>query len=183
LSLLFGLITAIAFALMPPRNVPSPVAGDPAVAKKWSGLVSLASDAASARFFAVPAAELQKWLAASVQMKSSGEFVVLDPRRVYIVPLEGKLRLGLELGLPVDFSIFMEGEYIPVRSGNQYTLQATGYSIGRLPLPVPLGYPFERQFEGLRDALVGQLAQFAKASSIEIAPDKVSLRWSGAPVP
>jgi hypothetical protein len=72
---------------------------------------------------------------------------------------------------------------VPVRAGAGYILQPAGYAIGRLPLPVLLGYPVERQFDGLRNALAVPLGQLAKASFIEITPESVSLRWSGSESP
>ncbi|MFM8458319.1 MAG: hypothetical protein ACKOB0_05160, partial [Chthoniobacterales bacterium] len=101
------------------------------------------------------------------------------PRRVYVVPSNGRFRLGLELGLPAEKAVFMEAEYVPVRAGSGYTLQPAKYRIGRLPLPAFLGYPVERQFGGLREALAVPLGQLATASFIEVGPETVSLRWPG----
>lgn len=183
LCILAALLASIALALLPPRNVPPPVTGDESVAQRLSGLVRDASEADSARSFAIPSIDLQKWLASVVQLKSSGGLLTLDPRRFYATPSNGNLRLGLELALPAEYSVFLEGEYMPIRAGNGYSLQPLRYSIGRLPLPVLLGYPVERQFNGLSEALAVPLAQLARASFIEIAPDQISLGWPGAQRP
>lgn len=177
------LLGAVVLALLPPRNVPPAVPGDEDVAERLSGLVSDASEADSARSFAVPAADLQRWLAAAVKFQGTTGVLALDPRRIYLVPSNGRFRLGLELGLPAEKAVFMEGEYVPVRVGNGYTLQPAGYCIGRLPLPVFLGYPVERQFDGLKEALAVPLGQLAKASFIEVGPETVSLRWPGRQSP
>lgn len=183
LAVLAGLVAVVAFALMPPDNIPAPVEGDDNVARRISDLVSDASSADSARSFALPAADLQRWLASVVKFEGSTGLLALDPRRVYIVPSDGRFRLGLEVGLPAEMSVFMEGEYVPVRAGEGYSLRPVGYSIGKLHLPVAFGYPVERQFAGLRDALAVPLGQLAEASFIGIAPDAVSLRWSGSQSP
>ena len=183
LAVLAAVVAAVVLALMRPDYVPAAVEGDEHVAERISALVTDASTAASARSFAVPVTDLQRWLASAVKFQGTSGVVSLDPRRIYLVPSEGRFRVGLELGLPAERSVFMEGEYVPVRSGEGYTLQAVGYSIGKLPVPVALGYPVERQFAGLRDALDVPLGQLAKASFIEIAPESVTLRWSGSQNP
>ncbi|MFM8656185.1 MAG: hypothetical protein ACKOD5_03520 [Chthoniobacterales bacterium] len=183
LCILGALIGAIVLALLPPHNLPAPVTGDDDLAQRLSGLVSDASQADSARSFAVPASDLQRWLVAMVKFQGTTGVLALDPRRVYVVPSNGRFRLGLELGLPAEKAVFMEAEYVPVRDGNGYTLQPAKYCIGRLPLPAFLGYPVERQFDGLKEALAVPLAPLAKASFIEVAPETVSLRWSGTQNP
>lgn len=183
LCLLAAFFAVVALALLPPVDVPPFVAADESVAQRLSGLVSDASSAESPRSFAIPATDLQKWLASAVSLRPSGGIIPLKPRRVYAVPLEGRLRLGLELVLPVPYSLFMQGEYVPVKTGNGYTLQPAGYSIGRLPLPLFLGHLVESRFGGLRDALLVPLSQMAKASRVEIAPQSVSFRWPGAQSP
>jgi hypothetical protein len=183
LCILAALAAALVLALMRPDNIPEPVAGDEDLAQRLSGLVTDASGAGSARSFAIPASDLQRWLASVVRLQGSSGTLALDPRRIYFVPSNGRIRLGLELGLPWAASLFMEGEYVPVRAGAGYILQPAGYAIGRLPLPVLLGYPVERQFDGLRNALAVPLGQLAKASFIEITPESVSLRWSGSESP
>jgi hypothetical protein len=177
------LLGAVVLALLPPRNLPPAVPGDEGVAERLSGLISDASEADSARSFAVPAADLQRWLAAAVKFQGTTGVLALDPRRIYLVPSNGRFRLGLELGLPAEKAVFMEGEYVPVRAGNGYTLRPAKYCIGRLPLPVFLGYPVERQFDGLKEALAVPLGQLAKASFIEVGPETVSLRWPGRQSP
>lgn len=183
LGLLAAVIAAVVLALMRPENIPAPVDGDENVAERISALVSDASGADSSRSFAVPVADVQRWLASVVKFRGTSGVVALDPRRVYLVPSDGSFRVGLEMCLPAEKSVFMEGEYVPVRDGAGYSLQPVGYSIGKLPLPVALAYPVERQLAGLRDALAVPLGQLAKASFIGIAPDSVTLRWSGSENP
>lgn len=180
LCIVSALVAAIAFALLSPPDVPPPVPGDADLARRLGDLVGQASSSSSSIAFAVPASDLQKWFAAVVQVLPASGALPLNPKRVYVVPMQGRVRLGLECGLPADYSLYMEGEYEPVLAGNAYRLEPRRYSIGRLPLPVALGYPVQSQFDGLLDALSTTLAQLAKASSIEVAPDKVSFRWAGS---
>ena len=174
---------AVVLALLPPRDLPPAVAGDEDVAQRLSGLVSDASEADSARSFAVSTADLQRWLAAAAEFQGTSGVLALDPRRIYLVPSSGRFRLGLEFALPAEKAVFMEGEYVLVRSGNGYTLEPSKYCIGRLPLPAFLGYPIERQFDGLKEVLAVPLGQLAKASFIEVGPETVSLRWPGRQSP
>jgi len=183
LAVLAALAAALVLALMRPDNIPAPVEGDENLAQRLSGLVGDASESNAPRSFTVPASDVQRWLASAVKFEGSGGVVALDPRRVYLVPSEGRFRVGLELGLPAAASVFMEGEYVPVRAGDGYTLQPVAYSIGKLPLPVLFGYPVERQLDGLRKALALPLGQLAKASFIGIAPEAVMLSWSGSQSP
>lgn len=179
LCVLGALVGAIVLALLPPHNLPAPVTGDEELAERISGLIGDASEAGSARSFAIPASDLQSWLVTMVKFQGMTGVLALDPRRVYVLPSDGRFRLGIELGLPAEKAVFMEGEYVPVRAGNGYTLQPAKYCIGRLPLPSFLGYPVERQFQGLKEALAVPLGHLAKASFIEVSPKTVSLRWSG----
>lgn len=183
LGLLGAFAAIVVLALMPPDSVPAPVEADEDLAERLSGLIGDASSAGSARSFAIPATDLQRWLATAVKFKGTSGVVSFDPRRVYLVPSDGKFRLGLEVGLPAEKSVYLEGEYEPVRDGSGYSLQPLGYSIGKLPLPVALGYPVIKQFDGLRQALSVPLDQLAKASFIQVGPESVSLRWSGSQSP
>jgi hypothetical protein len=141
--------------------------------------VSDAADAASPRAFEVSAADLQQWLASTVELGSAPVLVAaMKPERIYAVPENDSLRLGLKIGLPFG-RIFYEGDYRPVMSGGGYTLEPLRYRIGRLELPPVLGWPVARQFEGLRDALQAPLDELARASRIAITPQAVMLQWSG----
>jgi hypothetical protein len=86
----------------------------------------------------------------------------------------------LEVNLAGVTAIFFEGDYAPVRGGNGYTLEPRRYSVGRLPLPVLLGWPVQKQLDGLGEALTGPLGQLSRASYIGVSPETVTLRWSGS---
>lgn len=166
-------------AFLPPRDVPPPVDPDKDLAERLSALVSDASSADSPRSFAVPATDVSRWLATVVKFSPSDGPVRIDPKRVYSVQGDGTIRIGLETSLLGAADLYFEGDYAPVANGAGYSLQPVRYSIGRLPLPVVLGWPVERQLAGLGDALAVPLSQLAKASHIGVAPDQLTLRWAG----
>lgn len=178
LAILGVLAAGVVLALLPPRDVPAPVAADEGLSARLSGLLDDASAATEPRAFALPAAEINRWLVSSVALRSIESPLKLHPQRIYAVPGRGDVRIGLELALPGAGRIFLEGDYAPVRGSGGYTLQPRRYAIGRLSLPVPLGWPVQRQMDGLAAALAGPLAQFARASHIGIEPGAVTLRWS-----
>lgn len=178
LAVLAALVAAVVMALLPPHEVPPPVTPDDALALRLSGLLNDASSAGEARAFGLPAADVNRWLVSTVKLDESTGMVKLRPERLYAVPGEGQMRVGLEVALPWTGHVFFEGDYAPVRDGRSYTLEPRGYSIGRLPLPVLLGWPVKKQFEGLAEALAGPLGQLERASYIGITPDTVTLRWS-----
>lgn len=180
LAVLAALVAGVVLALLPPRDVPPPVAPDEGLASRLSGLLGDASSADEARAFGLRAAEVNRWLVSTVQLEESSGVVKLNPRRLYAVPGEGRLRVGLEAGLPWQAPVFFEGDYVPVRDGAGYVLEPRGYSIGRLRLPVLLGWPVKKQFDALAEALAGPLGQLARASHIGITPENVTLRWSGS---
>lgn len=181
LVLLGGIGAAVLLALMEPNDVPAPVAEDPVMAARLTDLVADASSADSTRGFGVPAGDINKWFVSSVKFEQPESQWQLKPERVYAVPGEGFLRVGLVGGLPWGMRIYFEADYTPVRQNEKYTVVARRFSIGRLPIPVVAGWPVERQFTGLAEALAGPLGQLAGASLIEITPETVKLRWSGSP--
>lgn len=179
LALLAVLAGAIVMALRPPGNVPAPVPQDESLALRLNALLDSSSSSTEARAFALPAGDINRWLVSSVTMREGGEAVPLRPERIYAVPGNGKVRVGLEVGLAGSLKIFFEGDYEPVLGGDGYTLVPRRYSVGRLQLPVLLGWPVQRQFDGLTGALAEPLGQLARASYIGVSPETVTLRWSG----
>ena len=180
LCLLAALAAVVAAAVLPPREVPPPVAPDENLAKRISGLLNDASSAAGPVSFDVPAADVQCWLVTVAKLAPGEGPVRMDPKRVYLAQRDGAFRVAVETSLLDAVDLHFAGEYAPVADGAGQSLRPLGYSIGRLPLPVALGWPVERQLAPLRDALSEPLAQLAKASRIGVAPDKVTLQWPGA---
>jgi hypothetical protein len=178
LAVLALLVAAVALALLPPYKLPDPVEPDDNLATRLNGLLDDASSAPDARSFGLPAADVNRWLVSSVQLRGSDGPVKLRPERLYAVPGDGQVRVGLEVALPGAGQVFFEGDYAPVREGSGYTLQPRRYSVGRLPVPVLLGWPVQKQLDGLAAALGGPLAQLSRASYIGIDPEMVTLRWS-----
>lgn len=179
LAFLIALVAAVVLAALEPPGVPPPVAADQPRAAALSALVSDAAHAASPRAFQVSAADLQQWLVSTVELGSAPVLVAaMKPERIYAVPGNDSLRLGLKIGLPFG-RVYYEADYRPEKSGNGYSLQPLGYRIGRLELPPVLGWPVARQFEGLRDALQAPLGELSRASRIAITPEAVMLQWSG----
>jgi len=179
LAVLCGLIAAVVLALLPPHDVPEPVAPDEVLSERLSSLVSASSVAYGTRAFNVPAADIARWLVSSVELKAQDGLYTLKPERVYAVPGHGDLRIGVESKSPVGLPLYFEGLFAPVPDGNGYRLESRGYSVGRLPLPSLAGLLVKRQFDNLGEALSVPLGQLAQASHIGITPDEVTLRWSG----
>ncbi|MEY3481854.1 MAG: hypothetical protein RIQ71_2629 [Verrucomicrobiota bacterium] len=179
----FGLFATLAavftLALLPPRHLPAPVQGDESLAKRLSGLVRDSGASSSARSFSVPATDLHRWLVALVKFPEPDSEFRPKPRRVYCEQGDGFVRIGIEASLLDKLDVYFEGDYAPVPDGSGSTMKPLRYSIGRLPLPVALGWPVERQFDGLREALATPLAQLAKASYIGVSPEAATLRWAG----
>jgi len=179
LVVLSGLAAVVALALLPPRDVPEPLQPDEGLATRLSGLLRDSAAATSPRSFDVPAADVHQWFVTCARVSEAADSSQLKPRRVYSALGDQVLRVGVETSLFDTLSIYFEGDYIPVQEGAVYNLRPVRYSIGRLPLPVALGWPVARQIAGLRDALVDPLAALSKASYIGVAPDAVTIRWSG----
>jgi len=181
LALLSALAAAVYLALLPPLGLPNPVKADAGLARRYSSLVEQSSFAVSSRGFGVPSEEINQWLVSSVQLQGEGGTFSLRPERVYAVPGDGSIRIGLETDLPGAGRTWFEGDFVPVRIGGSYTLRPRAYSLGRLPVPVPLGWFVANQLAGLRNALRVPLENLAAASEINVKPDKVSLSWSAQP--
>jgi len=178
LALLSVLAGIVLLALLPPLGLPAPVKADAGLARRLSSLVADSSFAASPRTFGVSSDDLNQWLVSSVQLQGQGGTFSLRPERVYAVPGEGSIRVGVETALPGAGRTWFEGDFVPVRSGGSYTLQPRAYSLGRLPVPVPVGWFVANQLAGLREALRTPLENLAAASDISVKPDEVSLSWS-----
>ena len=178
--ILAALIGAVVLALLPPRDVPAPVAPDETLAGRLSALVAASAEADGTRAFSIPAGDINKWLVTSVVLREQPDSLVkLKPERIYAVPGDGDLRVGLQAKLPVGPSLYFEGLFVPVPEGDGSGLKARIFSVGRLPLPSVAGLLVQRQFAGLASELSGPLAQLARASHIGITPETVTLRWSG----
>ena len=181
LALLSASAAAVYLVLLPPLGLPAPVKADAALARRLSSLAADSSFAASPRGFGVSSADLNQWLVSSVQLQGEGGTFSLRPERVYAVPGDGSIRIGLETALPGAGRTWFEGDFVPVRIGGSYTLRPRAYSLGRLPVPVPLGWFVANQLAGLREALRAPLENLAAASDIKVKPNSVSLRWSAQP--
>jgi len=177
-AVLAALVTVAVLALLPPREVPPPVSPDRGLAARLSGLLDDASSATQPRAFAVPASDVNRWLVSTVRLEEGDDLLKLRPERLYAVPGDGRVRLGLEAALPWGWRIYFEGDYAPVQGASGYMLQPLGYAIGRLPVPVLLGWPVRRQFEELGRELRVPLEQLSRASYIGVDPETVTLRWS-----
>lgn len=180
IAFLAVLVAAVVLALLPPYDIPAPVERDENLALRLNGLLDDASSSSEARAFGLPAEDINRWLVSSVSLQGSGGTMQLRPQRLYAVPGDGQVRVGLEVTLAGAGHVFFEGDYEPVRQGEVYTLRPRRYSVGRLPLPVLLGWPVQKQLDGLAQALSGPLAQLARASYIGVSPEIVTLRWSDA---
>ncbi len=177
--ILAGLTAAVVLAVLPPLDLPPPVQADERVAERINDMLKGASASSGAISFGLPGEEVQKWFVSSVHFKSPEGFVSLRPERVYAVLGNSNVRVGLQAALPVAVSIYFEGDYEPVREGNSYVLRPKRYSVGRLPLPVILGWPVERQLCGMEEALAPSLERLARASYIGVTPERVTLRFAG----
>lgn len=177
-----GLLAAVILAFLPPRDVPPPVAPDEVLAKRLSSLVAASSVADGARAFSIPSAHLGVWLVSSVALKEQDGPGRLKPVRVYAVPGDGDVRVGIETELQIGgLPLYFEGIYQPVPQDGGYGLKARRLSVGRLPLPSVAGLLVQKQLDSLSEALAVPLEQLAGASQIGITPDEITLRWSGPP--
>lgn len=183
LCLLVAGAAILTMVLLPPKELPPPVEPDTQLAARLSALVSDASVAVSPRSFAVPSRDVDRWLVTSVKFAEPQSRLSLDPRRIYSVQGDGVVRVGLETKLLGAAPLYFEATYAPVPVGAGYALQPRGYSIGRLPLPVALGWPVQRQLDGLGQSLAEPLAQLARASYIGVTPEELTLRWAGTAAP
>jgi len=181
LLVLSGLGCVVYLALLAPLDLPPPVHSNEGLAQRINSLVSTSAAARSTRSFSIPSADLNSWLVSSVKLHKGGGAFSMHPERVYAVPGNGSIRVGLEVSLPQAGRTWFEGDFMPVRTNGAYILQPLAYSVGRLPIPVPVGWLVARQFEGLAEALKGPLHGLAAASQIDVRPDSVSLRWSAQP--
>jgi hypothetical protein len=179
LLILVGLVAAVVLAFLPPRDVPPPVEPNKVLAERLSSLVASSSMADSTRAFSVPASDIGTWLASSVVLKEQENMIKMKPERVYAVPGEGEVRVGVETTLPMGLRLYFEGCYEPIPEGGGYGLTTRRFSVGRLPLPWMAGLLVERQLDSLGQALAEPLGQLARASHIGITPETVTLRWSG----
>ena len=177
--LLVVFMIVVIAAFLPPEAVPPSVPTDRGLARRWTALVTSASTAGSVRAFALPAADLNTWLVSTVKLQPVEGDLRLQPERVYAVAENGRIRVGLEVALPAAGRIYLEGVYVPVRQSGKYVLEPNLFRLGRLPLPGFLGWPVQRQFDALSQALALPLAPFAGASYIGIDPDTITLRWGG----
>ena len=179
LLFLGGLVAAVVLASLPPRDLPPPVAADKPLAERLSSLVAVSSAADGTRAFSIPAGDIGAWLASSVELKEQDSALKMKPERVYALPGNGEMRVGLETSFPMGLHLYFEGCYVPTPEAGGYGLRARRLSVGRLPLPSLAGLLVERQFESLADALSVPLGRLARASHIGITPETVTLRWSG----
>ena len=173
------LVAASVLAFLPPEDVPATVAPDETSAARVSSLITDSASASGKRSFAVPSSDLVNWLVTAVKFRGASGAGLLQPERLYAVPGNGDVRIGLETSLPVGPHLYFEGVYAPRRDGAGFTIEPKRYSIGRLPLPSVAGIIASRQFAGLADALSGPLSQLSHASDIVITPATTTLTWSG----
>jgi hypothetical protein len=179
LLVLAGLVAVVVLALLPPRDVPPPTAPDKVLADRLSSLVAASAVADGTRAFSVPAPDIGTWLVSSVVLKEQESMIKLKPERVYAVPGNGEVRVGVETTLPMGWHLYFEGCYEPTPEDGGYGLTPRRFSIGRLPLPWVAGLLAQRQLDSLSEALAEPLGQLARASHIGITPETVTLRWSG----
>lgn len=179
LVIFIGLVAASVLAFLPPDGVPAPSATNEASASRVSSLITDSASAFGKRSFAVPSSDLVNWLVTAVKFRGASGAGLLQPERLYAVPGNGDVRLGIEASLPVGPHLYFEGIYAPRREGAGFGIEPKRYSIGRLPLPSVAGIIASRQFAGLADALSGPLLQLSHASDIVITPATTTLTWSG----
>lgn len=180
LAILAAVAGMVWVAFLRPENLPAPMEADDVRAEKMTETLGRAASSPGSVAFKFSAADVSKWFVSSAHFKAAQSSLLLRPVRVYAVPGDGVVRVGIEAELPAgELRLFFEGDYAPVREGGAYVLRPVRYSVGRLILPVYLGWPVERQLGGLADALAGPLALLARASDINVAPEAVTLRWSG----
>ena len=177
---LAGVLAAVVLALLKPRDVPPPVAPDESLARRFSSLLAASAGADGTRAFDISAGDVGKWLVSSVALQGQpGGVVGMKPERVYAVPGDGDIRVGVEASTSLGLHLYFEGLYEPVPDGDGYALKVRRMSVGRLSLPSFAGLLAGRQLESLGSALELPLGQLARASHIGVTPETVTLRWSG----
>lgn len=177
--ILVALVTMVVLALLPPHDVPPPVVPNPGLTDRLTSLVADSASAVGTRAFSIPSAEAATWLATNVRLEpAKGGFALLHPDRVYVVPSDGYLRVGIIAMLPMHYPIYFEGNFSPVRDSSGYTLEAKRLSIGRLVLPNLLDLLVRRHFAGLGSAVEVPLTALARCDQITITPESINLRWS-----
>ncbi|MBU3665124.1 MAG: zinc ribbon domain-containing protein [Chthoniobacterales bacterium] len=177
LVILAGLAAAAVLAFLPPADLPAPLAPDDACASRITSLIADSASADGKRSFAVPSSELVTSFVTLVKFRPASG--LLHPKRVYAVPGEGDVRVGIEASLSVGPRIYFEGVYAPEEDAAGMRLVARSFSIGRLPLPSAAGMIASRQFSGLGAALSVPLSQLSRASEVRITPATTTLSWSG----
>ena len=178
LVVMVAVLAGIALAFWPPVDVPAPVAADEQWAGRLNSLIATAASGPGGVAFSLPADDVNKWFATAIKPAANSDDFRLRPERVYGVPCDGTLRVGVQAALPLAGRIYFEGDYMPVREAGGYSLAARRYSVGRLTIPVALGWPVARQMDAMAGALEPVLGGLARASDIELTPQAVKLRWS-----
>lgn len=179
LAVLAGLLAVIVLAVRPPVAVPPPVPADENLARRLSDLVAASSGAGGTRSFRIPAADVNRWLVSSAALTDGEDRFGFKPERLYAVPGEGVIRIGVEVMSPVGWPVFFEGIFAPVPDGGGTGLEARGYAVGRLPFPAAAAPLLGHRFASLAGALRVPLGQLSRAEHIGITPETVTLRWSG----
>lgn len=180
LAVFAALVLMIVQAFRAPDGWPEPVAPDENRTELLTEIMQTAAKSKGSVAFKFSADDVARWFATTVHFKEAQGALALRPVNAHALPGDGVLRVGIKTMLPVgEVPLFFSAEYKPVRKPGGYTLEPTGYAIGRLILPPYLGLPAQAQFKGLADALSPPLALLAKASDIKVEPDAVSIRWSG----
>lgn len=179
LLVLSGLLGAVALALLPPVAVPPPVAADDNLARRLDDLVAASAGAGGARAFSIPAADINLWLVSSAVLREDSGRLGFRPERIYAVPGDGAVRVGVQTKSPFGWPVYLEGIFVPVRDGDGTGVEVRQYAVGRLPLPLFASPLVEHNFANLAEALADPLGHLARASHIGITPETVTLRWSG----
>lgn len=179
LAILAALSAAVLLAVLPPRDLPPPVAVDEELAERLSALVAASAMADSPRAFRVPAADIDRWLVSSIAPPTEAGRFGFRAARVYAVPGSGQIRVGIEMESPVGWPLYFEGIFAPAPVDGRQRLAAQRYAVGRLPLPVSAAPLLEARFAEVAAALEVPLAQLSRASHIGVTPETVTLRWSG----
>lgn len=178
LLVLIAVVTFVVLALLPPRDVPPPVVADPGLSERLSSLVADSASASGVRSFSIPASDAAAWLATNVRLEPAAKgFALLLPDRVYVVPGDGYLRVGIVAMLPMHYPLYFEGNFDPVRGPDGYTLKAQRLSIGRLALPGVLDLLVRRHFSNLGEAVEIPLTSLARCENITVTPGSINLRW------
>jgi hypothetical protein len=178
LVILVALVGFIVLALLRPDDVPPPVTPDPELSDRLASLVADSASSSGARAFSIPAADASVWLATNISLHAPEGFALLRPERAYLVPGDGFVRVGIVAMLPMNYPLYFEGNFVPVRGADGYTLEARRLSIGRLALPRVLDLLVRRHFAGLGEAVELPLAALARCDQIAVTPESINLRWS-----